>query len=58
MALENRIVMAVYRYKLRDGTGGTFRTGAATVNLATRELAKKYGNRLDADSVERVMVST
>ena len=55
MALENRVVMAVYRYKLHDGTGGTYRTAAPTVDLATRELKNKYGNRFDPTSVEKVV---
>ena len=55
MANENMVVMAVYRYKLHDGTGGTFRTGSPTVDLATRELKNKYGNRFDPTSVERVV---
>jgi len=57
MALENRIVMAVYRYKLIDGTGGTYRSSAPTIYQATRELKTKYGNRLDKTSIERVMAS-
>jgi len=57
MALNDRIMMAVYRYKLRDGTGGTYRTGAMTVDLAIRELKRKYGKRLDVVSVERVVAA-
>ena len=53
-AMENKIVMALYRFKLNDGTGGTYRTGAMTVDQAMLELFKKYGKRLD--TVERVVV--
>ena len=54
-AMENKIVMALYRFRLRDGSGGTYRTGAMTVDMATQELLKKYGKRLYA--VERVVAS-
>ena len=53
--MENKIVMALYRFRLNDGTGGTYRTGAMTVDMAIRELKRKYGKRLD--TVERVVAS-